>query len=190
MRPEQTVQSTVTEIAEVMQPNDANHLGKVFGGKILSMIDLAAYATASKFAKNVTVTASFDRVDFHKPIEVGELVTCRGHVSYAGRTSLEVTIDIYATDIVRGETRHTNTARVTMVAVDAEAKPTPVPKLVCESRDEKVGFLKGRVRRHLRSHLTHRLEDIAREVEELAEEELVRLVEGSEAEVIEQFALM
>ena len=63
---------------------------------------------------------------------------------------MEVTIDVFATNLTRGERRHTNTARVTMVALDDAGKPVPVPRLVCETREEKVRFLEGFVRRRLR----------------------------------------
>lgn len=150
------VSSTRVEMAIVMEPNDANFLGKVFGGTILSKIDLCAYATASRYAGTICVTASFDRVDFHEPIEVGELVTLVGLVSYVGRTSVEVTIECYAENVFTGIRRHTNTARVTMVAVK-DGKPFPVPRLECETRDERVMFLEGKVRRLLRQqHATER----------------------------------
>src|SRR5580698_2825780 len=136
-------------MSEVMQPQDANFLGKVFGGAILSKIDLCAYATASRFAGTICVTASFDRVDFHEPIEVGELVTFVGQVSFVGRTSLEVTIESYAENVMEGTRRHTNTARVTMVALK-DGKSVEVPRLTCESRDDKIRFLEGRLRRQLR----------------------------------------
>lgn len=144
-----TVTSTKTELAQIMTPLEANVLGNVFGGAILSMIDLTASATAQKFSGHVSVTASFDRVDFHEPIEVGNLVTMCGYVSYAGRTSMEITIDVYATRLTEGVQKYTNTARVTMVAVD-NGKPTPVPQLICETREEKVMFLEGKLRRELR----------------------------------------
>jgi acyl-CoA hydrolase len=137
-------------MSEVMTPGHANFLGKVFGGSILSLLDLCAYTTASRFAENVCVTASFDRVDFHEPIEVGEFVTFVGTVTYAGRTSVEVTIEVYAEDILRRTRRHTNTARVTMVAIK-DNRPCPVPALAFESREEKVRFLEGRLRRELRA---------------------------------------
>ena len=127
------VQDTHLKLAQIMTPTDANVLGKVFGGSILSMIDLTASATAQKFAGRVCVTASFERVDFHTPIDVGALVTMRGHVSYAGRTSVEVTIDVTATDLPTGRDTHTNTARVIMVAVE-NGRPVPVPTLICETR--------------------------------------------------------
>ncbi|MBC8066455.1 MAG: acyl-CoA thioesterase [Chlorobia bacterium] len=139
------------EMAQIMQPNDANFLGKVFGGRILEMIDLCAYAASSKHAGRICVTASFDRVDFHEPINVSELVTMIGCVTYVGRTSLEVTIEVYAQNLQTSDKRHTNTARVTMVALDANGKPVAVPGLVAETRDDKLRFLQGKLRRELRT---------------------------------------
>jgi acyl-CoA hydrolase len=149
-RPLKTVEESRVVMSRVMEPTDANFLGKVFGGSILSLLDLCAYATASKFAGNICVTASFDRVDFHEPIEVGELVVCEGFVSFTGRTSVEVTIQIYADNILTGAHRHTNTARVTMVAIK-EGRPVEVPMLDCRSIDDKRRFLEGRLRRELRA---------------------------------------
>lgn len=151
-----TVSSTRSSISEVMQPNDANFLHKVFGGRILAMIDLCAYVTSAKFAGTTCVTASFDRVDFHEPIDVGEVVTCEGVVTFVGRTSMEVTIEVHATNVMKDIQRHTNTARVTMVALDAVGKPMPVPQLITETREDKLRFLEGRLRRELRA--TQRLD--------------------------------
>lgn len=143
-----------------MTPNDANVLGKVFGGSLLALIDLTASATSSKYAGVVCVTAAFDRVDFHEAIEIGELVTLIGKVTYVGRTSIEVTIDVSATNLPLGITRHTNTARVTMVALK-DGAPHPVPRLICESREEKLAFLAGRLRREMRTAFR---EEVEREV--------------------------
>jgi acyl-CoA hydrolase len=162
-------------MAMVMEPNDANFLGKVFGGTILAKIDLCAYATASRFAGTICVTASFDRVDFHDPIEVGELVTLSGYVSYAGRTSVEVTIEVHAENVLKNERRHTNTARVTMVAI-RENRPTPVPALICEQREEKIRFLEGRLRRELRSRQREEQERIFDRFRSASEEELDRFL--------------
>lgn len=79
-----TVTETRTKLAQIMTPNDANVLGKVFGGSILAMIDLTASATSQKFAGTICVTAAFDRVDFHEPIEVGNLVSMVGTVTLRG----------------------------------------------------------------------------------------------------------
>ena len=151
-RPSKTVASTRTVLAELIEPGDANYLGKAFGGAILAKIDLCAYATASRFAGTICVTASFDRVDFHDPIEVGELIRLEGRVSFAGTTSVEVTIEISSENVLTGEIRHTNTARVTMVALRDGVK-TEVPRLVPESREEKLDYLDARVRRETRARL-------------------------------------
>jgi acyl-CoA hydrolase len=150
-----TVTSTCYQMTEIMTPNDANFLGKVFGGAILSKVDLCAYVTASRFAGEICVTASFDRVDFHEPIEVGEVVSMAGMVSYVGRTSVEVTIEVYAENIFKNTKRHTNTARVTTVAIK-DGKPVAVPRLICETREEKIRFLEGRLRKEIRAqHRAH-----------------------------------
>ena len=164
-------------MAEAMQPQDANFFGNVFGGAILAKIDLCAYVTSSRFAGSVCVTASFDRVDFHEPIEVGELVIFIGHVSFVGRTSLEVTIEIYAENVLIGTRRHTNTARVTMVALK-DGKPQVVPRLVCETRDDKIRFLEGKLRRELRLKHEDERGRIHAKFNSSTDEELDRLLDN------------
>jgi len=154
---DKTVAQSRTQLAQIMTPNDANVLGKVFGGSILAMVDLTASATAQKFSGHISVTASFDRVDFHQPIDVGNLVEMEGHVSYVGRSSMEITIDVYSTNLTDGVRNHTNTARVTMVALK-DGKPVEVPRLKCETRTEKMRFLEGKLRRELRQKLWAHLE--------------------------------
>lgn len=167
-----TVSASRVVMSKVMEPTDANFLGKVFGGSILSLLDLVAYATASRFAGNICVTASFDRVDFHEPIEVGELVICEGRISYTGRTSLEVTIEVYAENIYLQKRRHTNTARVTMVAIK-DGKPVEVPRLVCETREDRLSFLEGQLRRQLRTRQREELAVQVGALQELSDEDLM-----------------
>lgn len=172
------VSQSRVEMAQIMEPNDANFLGKVFGGRILEMIDLCAYATSSKHAGRICVTASFDRVDFHEPINVGELVTMVGFVSFVGRTSLEVTIEIYAQNLLTRDQRHTNTARVTMVAIDQNGKPCQVPSLLAETRDEKIRFLEGRLRRELRAQQRTDLEAKVAQFAQASDDEIERLLQA------------
>lgn len=167
-----TVSASRVVMSKVMEPTDANFLGKVFGGSILSLLDLVAYATASRFAGNICVTASFDRVDFHEPIEVGELVICEGRISYTGRTSLEVTIEVYAENIYLQKRRHTNTARVTMVAIK-DGKPVEVPRLVCETREDRLSFIEGQLRRQLRTRQREELAEQVSDLQRLSDEDLM-----------------
>ncbi|MBI1334079.1 MAG: acyl-CoA thioesterase [Armatimonadetes bacterium] len=143
---------TLVTIAEVIRPNEANFLGKLFGGELLAKIDLCAYAASAKHSGGVCVTASFDQVDFHEPIEVGELVTLTGQIVFVGRTSMEVIVEVVAENLRKGIKRHTNTARVTMVSLK-DGVPAEVPRLVCETREEKIRFLQGQQRRDARKKL-------------------------------------
>lgn len=174
-RPTKTVAESRTELAQIMTPLEANVLGNVFGGAILAMIDLTASATAQKFSGTVAVTASFDRVDFNEPIDVGNLVTMTGCVTYVGRTSMEISIEVTATDLRSGVTRQSNLARVTMVAM-RDGKPTPVPRLICETKDEKVQFLVSQARRERRMVHRSELEQTREKYAAMEESELDALI--------------
>jgi acyl-CoA hydrolase len=167
-------------MAQMMTPNDANYLGKVFGGAILALIDLTASATASRFCGMTCVTASFDRVDFLKPVEIGELVELDGVVTYVGRTSIEVTIQVHATDLREAQRQHVNTARVTMVALQ-DGKPAQVPRLICESREDKLRFLEGRLRREIRAERVKEMESWYKKIEDSHDQELDRLLSSVES---------
>lgn len=169
------VSSSHVTISQIMQPNDANFLGKVFGGTILSMIDIAAYASASKFAGNICVTASMDRVDFLKPIDVGDMVTLDARVSYVGRTSVEVTIDVSSENFYTGVKQHTNRARMTMVAIK-DNKPTEVPRLICETKEEKVLFLEGKLKRELRGMRQGFIEEVVASFESATDAQLDAMI--------------
>jgi len=177
-----TSSSTVVRMSELMTPENANFLGKVFGGAILSLLDKAAYVTASRFAETVCVTASFDRVDFHSPVEVGELVHLVGRVDFAGRTSVQTRIEVHAENIHSGTMRHTNTSIITMVAIDDAGKPTAVPRIVPENHDEKVRYLLGRSR--YRMNRTRQQEHAEREarLEAMSETELDNLIASDAVE--------
>ena len=164
--------SSEVRMSELMTPDNANFLGQIFGGSILALLDKVAYVTASRFAGNVCVTASFDRVDFHSPINVGELVHFVGRVVYVGRTSLQVLIEVFAENVQTGIQRHTNSCTATMVAIDENKTPIPVPRLQCETREEKIAFLEGKVRRKLAQDHKIEFEKIKTDLSQKSDEEL------------------
>lgn len=126
-----------TELAELMMPHHANVMGKVFGGTILALMDKAAGAAAIRHAGQICVTATFDQVIFHSPIEIGELIRIVATINAVGRTSMEIGVEVHAMNVRTSTTRHTNTCYVTMVAIDEAGKPTPVPPLLTETDDER-----------------------------------------------------
>lgn len=127
------VSASRIELAEIMMPHHANVLGKVFGGTILELMDKAAATAAARHAGRTCVTASFDHVTFREPVEIGNLVRLLASVNHVGRTSMEIGVKVLAMNVITGEERHTNSSYVTMVAIDREGKPVPVPALICET---------------------------------------------------------
>jgi acyl-CoA hydrolase len=119
-----------------MMPQNANLLGHVFGGVVLSMMDKTAAIAAFRHARSACVTASIDRVDFREPIHVGDLVVMKASLNFAGRTSMEVGVRVEAEELITGRRRHTNSAYLTFVAVDRNGRPVEVPPLVPETPDE------------------------------------------------------
>lgn len=140
----------------LMSPEMANFSGKVHGGAVLRLLDQVAYACASRYAGNYVVTLSVDQVTFRQPIAVGELVTFLASVNYTGNSSMEVGIKVVAEDIRKGSVRHANSCFFTMVAVDDDGKPTPVPTLSPETSDEKRRFIAAQIRRQLRQEMEQR----------------------------------
>jgi acyl-CoA hydrolase len=125
---------TGATLALWMGPQEANVAGFVHGGIIMKLCDEAAGLAAVKYARERVVTAAIDRVTFLVPIFLGELVTFSARVNAAWRTSMEVGVRVDAENPLTGERRHTNTAFLTVVAVDANGRPTAVPALT--NRDE------------------------------------------------------
>jgi uncharacterized protein (TIGR00369 family) len=126
-----------TTITELMIPSYANFGGKIHGGILLSLMDKVAYACASKHAGAYVVTVSVDGVNFLQPIEVGELLSLHASVNYVGRSSMVIGIRVVSENVKTGEKKHTNTSYFTMVAKDdVTGKPTEVPELILESKDD------------------------------------------------------
>jgi acyl-CoA hydrolase len=137
-------------MSELMMPHMANILGNVFGGVVLSLVDRAAAVAATRHSRRPCVTVSVDRVDFHEPIHVGELVTAHASVNFTGRTSMEVGVRIVAEDLLTGHRRHTNSCYVTYVAIDDKGLPIPVVPVLPETDAEKRRYAAAEQRRRRR----------------------------------------
>jgi acyl-CoA hydrolase len=133
-------------MAQVMFPSDANRAGNVHGGSIMKLIDTAAGIVASRHCRTNVVTASMDRLDFHAPVFMGELVILRASINYVGSTSMEVGVRVEAEDLMTGNVRHTNSAYLTMVSLDAKRSPMEVPRIIPETDAERRRFEEGRAR--------------------------------------------
>lgn len=138
------------EITTFVMPHMQNVLGDLFGGHLMALVDQAAAVAAIRHAGGPAVTKSIDRLDFHHPIPVGALVTCRSTVDYVGNSSMDITVNVYSETVSTGDSRHTHTAHVVFVAIDAKRKPQRVPRLVAETAEEIERYEKARVRHEAR----------------------------------------
>ena len=144
----------------LMSPDMANFSGNVHGGAILKQLDQVAYACAARYASQYVVTLSVDQVMFRQAIHVGELVTFLASVNYTGNTSMEIGVKVITEDIRAKVIRHANSCFFTMVAVDAEGKPTPIPPLAPETPDEIRRYQAAQVRRELRKEFETRMRNL------------------------------
>ncbi len=137
-------------LSQLMGPQDANSLGNVHGGVIMRMADEAGALVAMRHANMPVVTVAIDSMTFMEPIRIGMLVMCKGELTYAGRTSMEVRVEVSAENPFLGQGKITNTAYVVYVALDVNGTPSVVPELVCESDDEKLREDQARERQEFR----------------------------------------
>jgi acyl-CoA hydrolase len=116
---------------------DANSAGSVHGGTVMKLCDEVAGLAAVRHSRCRVVTAGMDRMTFLHPIFVGMIVSVRGMVNAAWRTSMEVGVRVEAENVHTGEVMHTSTAYLTMVALTPEGKPAPVPPVDPQTEDER-----------------------------------------------------
>jgi acyl-CoA hydrolase len=139
------------EVISRMFPSDANPSGNVFGGEILKQIDIVAGIVAHRHCRTNAVTASIDRVDFLKPVFVGNALILNARLNCVKNSSMEIEVRVEAEDLINGTQTLTGTAFVTSVALDKNGRPTPVPKLILKTKEDKKRFSEGLKRMQRRS---------------------------------------
>ncbi len=142
-------ESTVIIVQQMIQ-NDANLSGNVHGGSIMRLIDNTAGIVAVRHASSNVVTASIDRLDFHSPVYVGDLLKITAGINYVGSSSMEVGVRVEAENVVTGKSRHTASAYLTFVALGSEGKPIAVPALILSTDEEKRRNSEAMKRREIR----------------------------------------
>ncbi len=141
------------QLAQMMQPEHANSQGNVHGGWIMKLVDEAGALASTRHAAHRTVTVAIDRMVFHHPIHIGDLVLFNAEVTYAGRTSMEVTVEVTSENPITGERIQTNTAYLVFVAIDENDRPTQVPPLIAETPEEQTRLEAAHARQKRRVEL-------------------------------------
>lgn len=124
------------EMREMVMPNHTNPQNTVFGGTVMSWIDVAAAMVAARHCGRPVVTAHISDIDFIAPIKMGYHVLIQASLNYVGKTSMIVGVKVTSENPYNGECRTTTKAYLTFVALDDLGRPSPVPALVPQTEDE------------------------------------------------------
>ena len=148
------VSNSIVTMTEMVLPTHTNALGSVFGGTIMSWIDIAAAISAQRHSSRPCVTASIDSIDFIAPVYRGWVVVLKACVNYVGKTSMEVGVRVEAQNSIEDKYFHMSSAYLTFVCLGNDGRPMSAPPLICESDLEKRRFEAASKRRKMR--LDHR----------------------------------
>ena len=150
------VSASRSEMTEIVLPAQTNPLGKLLGGHVMHLVDMAAAMAAHRHSNSYVVTASVDYIDFRNPVNLGEIVILKSQVNRVFHTSLEVGVEVFSENALTGEKKHTTSAFVTFVAIDEHTrKPRPVPTLIVKTEEEMQRFEEAGTRREVRLALRY-----------------------------------
>jgi acyl-CoA hydrolase len=138
---------SIVEMTELVLPQHTNAIGTIFGGVVMSWIDIAGATCALMHTNRQVVTASVDALEFLAPIKLGWVVRLTAMVNYVARTSCEVGVKVIAENPITGQLFDTATAYLTMVAIDQAGKPVQMRPLIVGTAEEKKRFAEGEERR-------------------------------------------
>ncbi len=148
------------EMTELVMPQHTNALGTVFGGVVMSWVDIAAATCAMRHATKTVVTASIDAMHFISPIKIGWIVTLKSAINFTSNSSCEIGVKVTAENPMTGEKFHTASAYLTFVALDSHGRATPIPQIKPDTPEEFEREAAARARRgarlKLREHLLAR----------------------------------
>ena len=144
------VSESISEMTEIVLPNDANPLNALLGGRLMHWIDLAGAMAAHRHSRTYVVTASIDHMDFLVPVRVGDFIVLRSSVNRVFHTSMEVGVKVWVENYLSEERRHVSSAYLTFVAIDAAGNRVAVPPVVPETEDEKRRYEDAARRREIR----------------------------------------
>ena len=144
-----TVDASSVETVHIVRPNHLNGANRLFGGIMMQWIDEVAGVVAKRHCMGNVTTASVDNLTFHHGAYQNDMVVIKGRITYVGTSSMEVCVDAYV-ETLSGQRNRINSAYFTMVALDENDKPIPVPRLTLQTEQERLDWAQGEERRKLR----------------------------------------
>ena len=145
------------EMTEMVLPQHTNSHGTVFGGVVMSWVDIAAATCSLRHCRKPVVTASIDALHFLAPIKQGHIVSIKASINFVGRSSCEVGVKVVSENPITGVRSHTASAYLTFVALDDNGRPTEMPPLEPVTKDEKRRYEAAQIRRKSRLDLKETL---------------------------------
>ncbi|WP_227937757.1 acyl-CoA thioesterase [Alkalihalobacillus deserti] len=142
-------------------PNDVNNHNTLFGGKLMSDVDMIASISATRHSRKECVTASTDSVDFLSPITPEDSVNFISFVTYTGTSSMEIFVKIIAENLLTGKRKIAATAFLTFVALDQNGKPTKIPQVIPQTDEELKLYETGKERAVKRKEHRARSKELA-----------------------------
>ena len=158
-RASRKVSDSALETTRLMMPMDGNIQGNVFGGAIMKYMDEIAAIVAFRHAGRPCVTASIDRMNFYRPVYIGNVLIMKAAVNYVGVTSMEVGVRIEAQDLLSGKVTHTGSCYLSYVALDGRGRPVQIATVTPVSSAEKRRYKQAVARRKLREAEVEALRD-------------------------------
>lgn len=158
---ELTVSRSRVEMTQVVLPQFANAIGTVFGGQIVSWIDICAAVSAGRHCKSPVVTASIDSVHFVAPVKLGHVVILKSQINAVFKTSLEVGTVVFAEHPLTGEVTKAARAYCTFVSLDSDGKPKVIPPIILENDEDRRRAKEAAIRRE------HRLAQRRNEIKQI-----------------------
>ncbi len=149
-----SVSASQVTMTELVLPSHTNALDTIFGGVIMSWIDICAAIAAQRHSQKAVVTASIDKLSFIAPVRKGWVVNLKASVNFVSRTSMEVGVRVDAENPKTGEVFHTASAYTTFVAIGGSGKPAEVPPLIIENSEQQRRFDQAKARRAARLQKT------------------------------------
>jgi len=154
-----TPSESAVETRYLVMPQQANPQGTAFGGAIVGWIDMVAAMAGQRHCGKEVVTAGIDTLVFRHPVRIGDHVILKAAVNYVSRSSMEVGVRVIREDPYTAEQIVATTAHLTLVALDENKRPTPVPPLLPQTQDERRRYDEARLRVQARKERLQTTED-------------------------------
>ena len=143
------VADSYTTQVQLLTQGNLNGYNRLFGGQLMSWMDIVAGVVARRHSERNVTTVRVEELEFRAPAHANDTLLLTGHITYAGRTSMEICVHVYV-EALTGERNLINQAHFIMVALDEDERPTEIPGLLLETEQQREEWHQAKMRRERR----------------------------------------